>query len=100
MEPKSHLIKWTLVRAIKIRRFDTQAEAEAERVAMVQPADWKRDDLARGGRWAQGAAGTMSSFEWVGWARRALRLGVCLESPIGDRETHAFRRMGLRAFQV
>jgi hypothetical protein len=31
MKPKPHLNKWTLVMAIKIRRFDTQTEAEAER---------------------------------------------------------------------
>jgi hypothetical protein len=30
MKPKPHLTKWTLVTAVKIRRFDTQAEAEAE----------------------------------------------------------------------
>ena len=31
MKPKPHLTKWTLVTAIKIRRFDRQAEGEAER---------------------------------------------------------------------
>jgi hypothetical protein len=30
LKPKPHLTNWTLVMAIKIRRFDTQAEAEAE----------------------------------------------------------------------
>jgi hypothetical protein len=36
MRPKPHLTKWTLVMAIKIRRFDRQAEAEAERDKAVE----------------------------------------------------------------
>jgi hypothetical protein len=31
LEPKPHLIKWTLVTRIEMRRFDTQAKAETER---------------------------------------------------------------------
>jgi hypothetical protein len=30
LKSKPHLTNWTLVMAIKIRRFNTQAEAEAE----------------------------------------------------------------------
>jgi len=36
MKPKPHLIKWTLVTTIKIRRFDTQAKAETERDKAVE----------------------------------------------------------------
>jgi hypothetical protein len=30
MKPKRHVTKWSLVLAIKVRRFDTRAEADAE----------------------------------------------------------------------
>jgi hypothetical protein len=30
MKPKPHVTKWTLMLAIKVRRFDTKAEADAE----------------------------------------------------------------------
>jgi len=36
MKPKPHLTKWTLVTAIKMRRFDTPAEAETERDKAVE----------------------------------------------------------------
>jgi len=36
MKPKPLLTKWTLVTAIKIRQFDTQAQAEAERDKAVE----------------------------------------------------------------
>ena len=36
MAPKPHLTKWTVLTAIKIRRFATQAEAEAERDKAVE----------------------------------------------------------------
>jgi hypothetical protein len=36
MKSKQHLPKWTLAMAIKIRRFDTWAESEADREMAIE----------------------------------------------------------------
>jgi hypothetical protein len=48
MKPKPYLSKWTLVMPIKVRRFDTQAEAEAERDNAVECGERSFRRLPRG----------------------------------------------------
>ena len=39
MKSKPHLTKWTLAMAIKIRRFDTSAETEADRERAIERSE-------------------------------------------------------------